>query len=58
MAATIGTDERLVEEDRGPGRLRVRQGTGCVDVRDSRVGLVDPFSQSMRPPPKLAESCK
>ena len=58
MAATLGTDDRLIEEERGPGRIRVRQGTACVDVRDSRIGLVDPFSQSIRPPPKLAESCK
>lgn len=49
---------QVSEEDRGPGRKRLRIGRDCVDTRDSRIAGIDPFSASTRPTPKLAESCR
>lgn len=57
MAATLGTDTTLRTESRGDGRWRIRQGTGCVDMRPSRAAQVDPSSQTTRPVPNLAEAC-
>jgi hypothetical protein len=57
MARTIGSDERLLEEARGDGRRRVRQGTTCLDVHPSRAGVIDPIGQSERPNPALVGAC-
>lgn len=57
LAAALGSDERRVEEARGEGRLRIRQGRDCVDVRVARNTGLDPFNQSIRPSPKLVEPC-
>lgn len=58
FARTLGTDERIVEEWRGEGRHRVRQGTSCVDVKVARDAQLDPFNQSYRPAPRLVEGCR
>jgi len=47
----------LVEENLGNGRLRLRRGRDCVELRDSRMAQVDPFNQSVSPIPKQAEDC-
>jgi hypothetical protein len=47
----------LIEENLGNGRLRLRRGRNCVDLRDSRMAQVDPFNQSVSPIPKQAEDC-
>lgn len=57
FARTLGTDDRIVEEQRGEGRHRVRQGTSCVDVKVGRDAQLDPFNQSYRPTPRLAGPC-
>jgi hypothetical protein len=58
LAEPLGSDERLVEERRGEGRIRVREGAACVDVREARSAQLDPFSQSTRATPRLAEACR
>jgi len=58
LAATLGSDPRRSEESRGEGRLRVREGASCVDVRVSRNTQIDPMEQSYRPTPKLVETCR
>jgi hypothetical protein len=57
FARTLGTDDRLVEEWRGEGRHRVRQGTSCVDVKVARDAQLDPYNQNYRPAPRLVERC-
>lgn len=47
----------LREEARGDGRVRLRKGQGCVDLRDARMAQIDPFNQSVNPIPKQAEDC-
>jgi hypothetical protein len=47
----------LIEENLGNGRLRLRRGRDCVELRDSRMAQVDPFNQSVSPIPKQAEDC-
>lgn len=46
-----------IEEDRGEGRRRWRQGTDCLDVAPSRQDTLDPWSRSTRPSPKLVAPC-
>ena len=50
-------DGPLREEALGNGRLRLRQGRRCVELRDSRMAQIDPFNQSVSPIPKQAEDC-
>lgn len=47
----------LIEENLGNGRLRLRRGRDCVELRDSRMAQIDPFNQSVSPIPKQAEDC-
>ncbi|HJW11579.1 MAG TPA: hypothetical protein VJ598_07325 [Albitalea sp.] len=54
LSDALGTDR--VEERIADG-VRVRYRGQCVLVHDSRAGGLDPFSQSTRPTPKLAEPC-
>ena len=58
LADALGRDERTTEEARGDGRIRVRRGADCVDVREARSAQLDPISQSTRPTPRLAEACR
>ena len=58
LAGALGSDDRLIEEARGDGRLRVRKGASCVDVRPARGAELNPFEQSVRPIPRLVEACK
>lgn len=57
FARTLGTDDRIVEEWRGEGRHRVRQGTSCVDVKVARDAQLDPYNQNYRPTPRLVGQC-
>ena len=57
LASKLGSDDRWIEERRGDGRLRVRKGASCVDVRPARGAELNPFEQSTRPIPRLVESC-
>lgn len=50
-------DGPLREEALGNGRLRLRQGRRCVELRDARMAQIDPFNQSVSPLPKQAEDC-
>ena len=58
LAGALGSDDRLIEDARGDGRLRVRKGASCVDVRPARGAELNPFEQSVRPIPRLTEACK
>ena len=58
LADALGRDERTTEEARGDGRIRVRKGADCVDVREARSAQLDPIGQSTRPTPRLAEACR
>ena len=58
LADALGRDERTTEEARGDGRIRVRKGADCVDVREARGAQLDPIGQSTRPTPRLAEACR
>ncbi len=58
LADALGRDERTTEEARGDGRIRVRRGADCVDVREARSAQLDPIGQSTRPTPRLAEACR
>lgn len=55
MGATF--DTRLVEEDLGEGRRRIRQGANCVVVRQSRIGQLMPFNESAVRTPALVGAC-
>ena len=57
LAGRLGSDDRWIEEARGDGRLRVRKGASCVDVRPARGAELNPFDQSVRPIPRLVEAC-
>ena len=57
LAGTLGSDDRWTEEHRGDGRLRVRKGARCVDVRPARGAELNPFDQSVRPTARLVEAC-
>ena len=57
LAGRLGSDDRWIEEARGDGRLRVRKGASCVDVRPARGAELNPFDQSVRPTARLAEAC-
>ncbi len=57
LAAKLGSDDRWIEDARGDGRLRVRKGASCVDVRPTRGAELNPFDQSVRPIPRLVEAC-
>lgn len=57
FARAIGSDERLVEERRGEGRHRVRQGTRCLDVKVARDAEIDPYNQNYRPATRLVGDC-
>jgi hypothetical protein len=47
----------LREESLGQGRIRLRQGQRCVELRDARMAQIDPFNQRISPIPKQAEDC-
>lgn len=57
FAQQVGTDQTVHEERRGEGRWRVRQGTGCVDLKTSRAAQLDPYRESVMPSPKLVDPC-
>jgi len=57
LAQNLGAVDTVVEENRGPGRTRIRKGRNCIDLRDAVSGGIDPFNQALRPTPKLGEDC-
>ena len=54
FAATLGTDTTLHEDALPNGGRRFRQGTACVETRESLSAQTDPFGGSK---PKIARSC-
>jgi len=58
MADTLGTDTTLREQQLSNGTVRLRQGTQCVEVSESRIGNIDPFNNSMRPTPRVTHPCR
>jgi len=57
MAATLGTDDRVTEENLGGGRRRIRRGNKCVIVSQSRIGELMPFNDAAVRTPSLAGAC-
>ena len=59
MAATLGSDARVTEENLGDGRRRLRSGATCVIVTPSRAGQLDPFGQPAQrgSAPSLVSPC-
>ena len=47
MAGDFGND-RLQEEALGEGRLRLRKGTGCVEVHRTNTAQLNPFDPRLR----------
>ena len=56
VAANRGADSGPAEECIADG-IRVRSRGQCARVHDSRAAGLDPFSQSTRSTPKVAEPC-
>lgn len=57
LARALG-ETPLIQENLGDGRLRLRRGRDCVELRDARMAQLDPFNQSVSPIPKQAEGCR
>ena len=57
MWRALGTDQRLIEEQLGGDRVRMRRGTDCVVVSRSRESELDPFNQSVNPSARGVTSC-
>ena len=55
MAAAL--DTRVIEEDLGNGRRRIRQGDKCVIVQPSRIGQMMPFNDAATRSPSLVGAC-
>ena len=55
MAAAL--DTRVIEEDLGDGRRRIRQGDKCVIVQPSRIGQLMPFNDAAARSPSLVGAC-
>jgi hypothetical protein len=58
MAAAIGSDPTLREEIINPGHRRIRQGSRCLDLKDTRNSQINPFDETARMGPKLMSACK
>lgn len=58
MAATLGTDETMREDGFADGRIRVRQGTSCVEHSEARIQQLDPFNASVNRLPRSSTACK
>gem|GEM_PF-4004505 len=56
FAAMLGTNTDRIEERMAEG-MRVREGTSCALVYESRAAVVNPFNQVGVPMPKLAKPC-
>ncbi len=57
MALALGSDPSRREEIIGPGHRRIRQGSSCYDVNDSRDSQINPFDERTRGN-KLISTCK
>jgi hypothetical protein len=55
MATTL--DTRVIEEDLGDGRRRLRRGDDCVIVKPSRIGQLMPFNEAAARTPALVGAC-
>lgn len=56
LARDLG-DTGWREELLGDGRIRMRKGARCIELRDAHMAQIDPFNQSVSPIPKQAEDC-
>ena len=50
-------DTRVIEEDFGDGRRRIRRGADCVIVQQSRIGQLMPFNEAAARTPSLVGAC-
>ena len=57
LADKLGTAHPERVKERMANGMRVRQGSSCVVVRESRASAQDPFNQSVRQMPRLVEAC-
>ena len=55
LAAAL--DTRVIEEDLGDGRRRIRQGANCVIVKPARIGQLTPFDEAAARMPALVGEC-
>ncbi|MEJ6005518.1 hypothetical protein WG899_08165 [Paucibacter sp. AS339] len=58
MATALGSDPSLREEIIAPGHRRIRKGSTCVDMNDSRDSQINPFDENARQMPRLMSPCK
>ena len=58
MALALGSDPSLREEIINPGHRRIRQGSTCIDINDTRNSQLNPFDENARMGPKLTSKCK
>lgn len=56
MAQTLGSNDRLIDENRGNGNRRFRKGAACVDVHDTHIAQLNPFDATLRDI-KVAKPC-
>ena len=56
IARAVGSDQ-VVEQPLGDGRLRLRKGSGCVELRPNAAGQLAPFNESVSPSNRLATNC-
>ena len=52
-----GFDTRLIEDELGEGRRRLRRGANCVIVTPSRVGQLMPFDDAAARTPSMVSTC-
>lgn len=57
MAATLGSDTRVVVEEFGNGRRRIRQGTSCTIVQPTRMKELFAFDDAAQRAPSLSGRC-
>jgi len=57
FARSLGSDPTLTEQAMGDGRVIVRRGRECYDVRTAHNANLDPFNQSYRPSQRVVGDC-
>jgi hypothetical protein len=56
IARVVGSD-KVTEEHLGDGRMRLRKGSECVELRPNAAGQLSPFNESVSPSNRLATKC-
>lgn len=57
QAALGSADGPMVESVLADGSVMLRRGSLCVIARPNRAGKLDPFNQSVSPPPRQVDRC-